>query len=105
MSQAPRPPESPSLRRGVVMGLASVACALVVLSIIVAFRSLDFADRPGLIEMIFALSVILGVLGLWHVYGVVDRHRKALDRLRGAIITVAGTVSSVSSPLISTSAC
>jgi DNA polymerase-3 subunit epsilon len=32
----------------------------------------------------------LGVLGLWQVYGVVDRHRKALDRLRGAIVTLAG---------------
>jgi DNA polymerase-3 subunit epsilon len=81
------------------VGLATVACALVVLSVIVALRSLDLTQRPGLIEMIFALSVVLGVLGLWQVYGVVDRHRKALDRLRGAIVTLAGHHDAVLPPL------
>jgi DNA polymerase-3 subunit epsilon len=88
-----------SLRRGVIVGLATVACALLVLSVIIALRSLDFIDRPGFIEVIFALSVVLGALGLWHVHGVVDRHRKALDRLRGAIVTLAGHHDAVLPPL------
>ena len=88
-----------SLRRGVIVGLATVAGALVVLSVIIALHSLDFTDRPGLVEMVFALSVVLGALGLWQIHGVVDRHRKALDRLRGAIITLAGHHDAVLPPL------
>ena len=91
-------PQGVSARRGVVTGLIAAGGALAALALLVALRLLDLSGRPGLTEAIFAAGVLLAIYGLWHVYGVVDDHLKSLDRLRGALIALAGDPGAASPP-------
>lgn len=82
-------------RRGIILSLVVVAAALAVLVVWLGFASRKAGGEVGLAEFAIAIVVIVGGFALWHVFSLVDRHFRDLDRLRGAVVTLAGNTGAV----------
>lgn len=83
------------LARLLAITLALVGLALLLLAAEAAFLLLDSGRDPTLPGAGLALSLLLGGFALWHAWGLAAQHSRALERLRGAVVTLAGNESAV----------
>lgn len=75
--------------------IVTLACALAALCVLAALAAWAPGRQAGAREIAAAGAAILAVAALWHVYGLVRRHFRDLDRARGAIVTLTGDRSAV----------
>lgn len=78
-------------RSAILISLALISLVLLLLLIAwVAARGLDLDGEPGWAEAGLGVFLILTVAVLWHLFGLIQRHFRALERLRGSVVTLAG---------------
>ncbi len=77
-------------RRAMIVALAVAAAGLFVLVLWLALTAMDFGAAPGLMELAFAVVLVATGLAFWHAFELVGRHFKDLERLRGAVVSLAG---------------
>lgn len=87
-----------SVRRAIVVTLVGVAAALVVLATLLLWFGMAariYGAQTGMIQFVIAGITIAAAFGIWHIFALVDRHFRELDRARGTVVTLAGNQSAV----------
>jgi len=82
-------------RRALTATLIPVAVALAVLAAWLAARTLGKGYAPTVATFAVAGLALIGAFGLWHAFALVDRHFRALERLRGAMVMLLGQADAV----------
>ncbi len=78
-----------------LIGVSAALCGLAVLSIWLAVGARAPGDETGFSEFLAGGVTIAAAFGIWHVFGLVQRHFKEIERLRGAVVTLTGNPSAV----------
>ena len=87
-----------SLRRAIIIMLSGAAGCVVILAILsvwFAMAAPAAGAQTGFVQFLVGGVTLAAVFGVWYIFKLVDRHFHELDRLRGAIVTLAGNQSAV----------
>ncbi|MHA1599298.1 MAG: exonuclease domain-containing protein [Alphaproteobacteria bacterium] len=76
--------------RGILKSLLILAAVLVAFAAWTVMTSLGAGLHLGVGEIVFAGLLVVAGLALWHAVAQLRRHRRELQRMRGAIMTLAG---------------
>ena len=83
------------LARLLAITLALAGLALLLLAAEAAFLLLQSGRDPTLLGAGLMMCLLLGGFALWHAWGLAVQHGRALERLRGSVVTLAGNESAV----------
>jgi DNA polymerase-3 subunit epsilon len=81
--------------RGILISICVAAAALAVVAGFAAGRVFAAGGDPGLGAAVQGGAVIVAALAFWHGISLVNRHFRELERLRGAVVTLAGDPNAV----------
>ena len=87
-----------SARKAIAMTLIGALVALSVLAVLAvwfAFAARAPGSQAGVREVAAGAVAIVAAAALWHVFDLVRRHFRDLERARGAIVTLTGNRSTV----------
>ena len=84
-----------SFRRGMAVSLALAGLALAVLAVAAGLLLLGGEREPTLIGALVVAALAVGGFALWHAWGLTLARWRALERLRGAVLTLAGNEAAV----------
>ena len=76
--------------RGILKSLLILSAVLVAFAVWMAMTSPDLSVRLGVGEIVFAGLLVVAGLAFWHAMALLKNYRRELQRLRGAILTLAG---------------
>lgn len=83
------------LARLLATALAAAGLALLLIAGGAALLLFESGRDPTLLGAGLLLCLLLGGFALWHAWGLAAQHGRALERLRGAVVTLAGNESAV----------